>query len=205
MLDVRNCALAISGHSTPPEEPALDKNATNSPASPRERRFSEPTPVVRTIALPADVGSRSISLQDMVATGVALRSRLDLKIDKNFVGWTPESFSVHSTTSSSINSLDASDSEVPQTEAGLLPSRVALVLSELQKELILLRNDLNLELWISRENVKHIGRLHQIRILSKNAEAERQGLVRAVLNERDTTDVRASPSLINFASTGLRW
>jgi len=46
----------------------------------------------------------------------------------------------------------------------------------LQREVLLLRNELNFELWSSRENVKHIGRLYQDRVLSKTAEMERQGL-----------------------------
>jgi len=46
----------------------------------------------------------------------------------------------------------------------------------LQREILLLRNELNFELWVSRENVKHIGRLYQDHILSRSAEAERQGL-----------------------------
>jgi hypothetical protein len=59
-----------------------------------------------------------------------------------------------------------------------LPSNVIQAISGLQREVLLLRNELNFELWLSRENVRHIGRLYQDQVLSKNAEAERQGLVR---------------------------
>jgi hypothetical protein len=58
-----------------------------------------------------------------------------------------------------------------------LPSHVAQAISDLQREVIHLRNELNFEVWLSRENVRHIGRLYQDQILSKNAEMERQGLV----------------------------
>ena len=60
---------------------------------------------------------------------------------------------------------------------GTLPAHVAQAISALQREVLLLRNDLNLELWTARENVAHIGRLYKDRVLSRNEEAERQGLV----------------------------
>jgi len=47
-----------------------------------------------------------------------------------------------------------------------------------------LKNELNFELWLSRENVQHVGRLYQERILSKNAEVERQGLYNKLRNYR---------------------
>lgn len=47
----------------------------------------------------------------------------------------------------------------------------------LHRQVLILRNELDLELWLSKENIKHIGRLYQDKILSKSAEAERQGLV----------------------------
>jgi len=53
---------------------------------------------------------------------------------------------------------------------------VSQAISGLQREILLLRNDLNFELWLSRENSKHIGRLYQDQILMRTAETERQGL-----------------------------
>ncbi|KAJ7136538.1 pyrroline-5-carboxylate reductase dimerization-domain-containing protein [Mycena crocata] len=52
----------------------------------------------------------------------------------------------------------------------------SLAISGLQREVLLLRNELNFELWLLRENVKHVGRLYQDRVLSRDAEVERQGL-----------------------------
>lgn len=58
-----------------------------------------------------------------------------------------------------------------------LPGHIAEALSHLQREVLLLRNELGLELWLKREYVQHIGRLYQDRLVSKSAELERQGLV----------------------------
>ncbi|KIK59820.1 hypothetical protein GYMLUDRAFT_659968 [Collybiopsis luxurians FD-317 M1] len=49
-------------------------------------------------------------------------------------------------------------------------------ISTLQREILLLRTELNFEMWLSRENMKHIGRLYQDRVVNRNAERERQGL-----------------------------
>jgi hypothetical protein len=61
-------------------------------------------------------------------------------------------------------------------------SQMIQVISALQREVLLLRNELNFELWLSRENIKHIGRLYEDRILAKTAETERQGLVSFIHN-----------------------
>ncbi|KAG6845739.1 hypothetical protein H0H87_005005, partial [Tephrocybe sp. NHM501043] len=62
----------------------------------------------------------------------------------------------------------------PPSEAGSGPEEISphivQIISGLQRELLLLRNELNFELWLSRENVKHIGRLYQDRIQFKSAE-----------------------------------
>ena len=62
-----------------------------------------------------------------------------------------------------------------------MPKHVAQAIAGLQREILLLKNDLNLELWSVRENVTHIGRLYKERVLSRNEEVERQGLVRLFL------------------------
>jgi hypothetical protein len=70
-------------------------------------------------------------------------------------------------TSSPLVPLDSSD----------IPPNVMKALSSQQREILLLKDELAKEQWLSRENVKHIGRLFQDKILAKVAEAERQGLV----------------------------
>lgn len=65
----------------------------------------------------------------------------------------------------------------PPPDETLVPPHIAQAISGLQREVLLLKNDLNLELWTARENVKHIGRLYKERVLSRNEEVERQSLV----------------------------
>ncbi|TRM61869.1 hypothetical protein BD626DRAFT_500788 [Schizophyllum amplum] len=81
--------------------------------------------------------------------------------------------SVSMSRSGSVNCTRPSDTASITTTAD---NRVAQALASLQREVVLLRNELNFELWLSRENVKHIGRLYQDRTLYRSAETERQAL-----------------------------
>ncbi|TBU50853.1 hypothetical protein BD309DRAFT_1025514 [Dichomitus squalens] len=132
-----------------------------------------------------------VSLSEMVATSVALRSGFDVEIVDAPSEWSTTLFPLQPRT----RSPSRNDGESPQPREeggepspgprpsdkatqgdGTVPAHVAQAISALQREILLLRNDLNLELWTARENVAHIGRLYKDRVLSRNEEAERQGL-----------------------------
>ncbi|KAH9946055.1 uncharacterized protein BXZ73DRAFT_86256 [Epithele typhae] len=143
---------------------------------------------------PAPGGPLRVSLSDMVATSVALRSGLDVEIVDVPSSWAATLFPQPGTRSpsrstrpdregSQADDESASDAlglqDREQYGDGTLPPHVAQALSALQREVLLLKNDLNLELWTARENVKHIGRLYKERVLSRNEEDERQSLAGA--------------------------
>ena len=132
----------------------------------------------------------------MVATSVALRSGLDFEIVDAPSSWTYSLFPQAGTRSPSRAEGELSASQPAEDNGhagehallvqecgtdGSLPPHVAQAISGLQREVLLLKNDLNLELWTSRENVKHIGRLYKERVLSRNEEVERQNLVSCAL------------------------
>lgn len=136
-----------------------------------------------------------VSLADMVATSVALRSGLNVEVVDAPSSWSTTLFPHAGTRSPSRSRREPSQSGVESTgteaEVGTvlvapereglsddaLPPHVAQAISGLQREVLLLKNDLNLELWTARENVRHIGRLYEERVLSRNEEVERQSLV----------------------------
>ncbi|KAI0831375.1 hypothetical protein BC628DRAFT_1311767 [Trametes gibbosa] len=127
-----------------------------------------------------------ISLTQMVATSVALKSGLDVEIVDPSPAWSAVLFPLQSRTRSS--SRDSPQSSEDQVEAPTTPSQLehegyengslpfAQAISSLQREVLLLKNELNLELWTTRENVKHIGRLYKERVLSRTEEDERQSM-----------------------------
>lgn len=140
--------------------------------------------------LPSEQPSRlRISLQEMIATSVALKSGIDIEVDDapTTAAWTgtlaehssrARSPSRVSTASASIRSPSPAPphSQEASGEDGI-PQNVALAIAGLQREVLVLRCELNFELWMARENVKHTGRLYQDRVVSRTAEVERQGLV----------------------------
>ncbi|KIJ69236.1 hypothetical protein HYDPIDRAFT_24089 [Hydnomerulius pinastri MD-312] len=177
MLDVRNTALGSrhfhsEGTSTTPDI-TVANTLPSIIAIPKEDLSGIPTPHPGHIDLPP--AKTRVSLQNMITTSVALKSNLDVDIESPTTAWSTLLFPPGSS-SPSKGSINLPPESVSGSEGAQLPSHVAEAISSLQREVLLLRNELNFELWLSRENVQHIGRLHQDRILSKNAEVERQGL-----------------------------
>jgi hypothetical protein len=128
-------------------------------------------PCVTPIILSTD--PPQISLQDMITTSVALKSNVKVDITKRW----PSTLFPTIASSPAVSSISLPSEPVSSPKPTDVPAHIIEAIAGLQREILLLRNELNFELWVSRENVKHIGRLYQDRILSRNAEAERQGLV----------------------------
>lgn len=124
-------------------------------------------------------GRFSISLRDIVATSIALKSGVDIEVDVEGSQPTwPDLLSFDSPGKSSISFPPEVKPVKPhQTRDKEIPDHVAGAISALQRKLILINNELNCELWLARRNVEHIGRLKKECELAKSAEGERQGLV----------------------------
>ncbi|KAF8626379.1 hypothetical protein AX15_005029 [Amanita polypyramis BW_CC] len=163
MLDIRNHALGIIEHQSEAElRPKLSSSSHVSIAD-------EPTRSI--VPLYASSGKGSISLQEMVNASVALKSSLNLGKS------VPQLRQSLFTPGLIPSSRDTVRSPPPvETKDQDVPPYALQVMTKLQREVLLLRNELNFELWLSRENIKHIGRLYQDRNVVVSAEAERQGL-----------------------------
>lgn len=168
MLDIRNTALGLRER--------YEAQGTTT----RRRELSTPsisgsddggkTPM-HTMGL--STSETHVSLEDMIATSVALKSNLEPAVAQ----W-PRSIFASSPNSPVLPQQPLPVQPSPTQDGETLPSHIAQAISGLQREVLLLRNELNFELWLSRENIKHVGRLYRDRILSRDAEVERQGLVR---------------------------
>ncbi|KAI6109578.1 Hamartin protein-domain-containing protein [Pisolithus sp. B1] len=133
-----------------------------------------PTPHPDRLALSSS--KLRLSLQDMITTSVALKSNREVDIGDPMTAKWPSLLFTPSGDSPSKTNVDLPSEPGNTCDSSQLSGRVGEVVAQLQREVLLLRNELNFELWLSRQNVQHIGRLHQDRVLSKNAEVERQGL-----------------------------
>lgn len=59
-----------------------------------------------------------------------------------------------------------------------ISAETRLLLAALKREVLLLRNELNFELFLKQQHLQHIGRLHREHVLDSSVEAERQQLVK---------------------------
>ncbi|KAF9566237.1 hypothetical protein CPC08DRAFT_703975 [Agrocybe pediades] len=168
MLDVRNLAVGLQGRYHPGD------TSTSLQPLPREGPDFDDLPTRFLKPIDLSSGRAVISLQDMINTTVALKSNIDLQVIQPTSQWPQSIFSTTSTAPAEDEESDPVAMAVASFDQD--PNNVAQAISGLQREILLLRNDLNFELWLSRENAKHIGRLYQDRILMRTAEAERQGL-----------------------------
>ncbi len=192
MLDVRSASLGVREQVLANVSTLSSGMVFNRPPYPpvQPASLSSSTQSGSSLAIahlePVSSSRLRISLQEMISTSIALKSGLDVEV-VDFpasVAW-PAILGDHgarphspsrSTASASIRSASPEVTLQHESDEGM-PSHVALAIAGLQREVLMLRSELNFELWMARENVKHIGRLYQDRVLSRTAEMERQGLV----------------------------
>ena len=167
LLELRHSHLAWQGSSVPEAASPAEANDNVTAPPPLLVDTSDTglgsmnsTPPMRTVKIPS---KPRVSLQDMVNTSIALKSHLDVDIVDPTPIWPYALFPSEA---------------VPQSPGKPEPgSSVIQAITGLQREVLLLRNELNFESWLTRENVRQIGRLFEQRIMSRNAEVERQNLV----------------------------
>jgi hypothetical protein len=181
MLDVRNTALGSKQFCADIASAAAEPSLLDSTTIFDGDTSTAPTPHPGYVELPS--AKPRVSLESMITASVALKSNLDVEIEAPTAAWSSLLFPAGSN-SPTKRAFDVPSE--PNTYNEQLPSHIAQGISGLQREVLLLRNELNFELWLSRENVKHIGRLYQDRILSKNAEVEQQGLVCVLFSNHST-------------------
>lgn len=191
MLDLRNLVVALQARYIPemdqvPSSNYSDASQTEQAEDNQDTDAANGPRFLRPINLSS--GKAVLSLQDMIDTTIALKSNPQLEVIHPSTQWPHALFttqSISSTSTSTSTSTPSSSLSSSSTPIPLIPTthedknalHVAQAISGLQREVLLLRNDLNFELWLSRENAKRIGQLYLDRILVKAAEVERQGLV----------------------------
>lgn len=205
MLDVRSASLGLREQLF--SQSSLLSSGRRDVRPPLSTEAMSPLPIVQVLSSSAESNASSvlaplqaahaaslpmqISLQEMISTSIALKSGLDIEVvdTPSEPGWATtlvekqsqartRSPSRKSIASVSVRSHTPDAPRAAQNEDGV-PSHIAFAIAGLQREILMLRSELNFELWMARENVKHIGRLYQDRVVSRTAEVERQGLVRA--------------------------
>ncbi|KAJ3478297.1 hypothetical protein NLI96_g9847 [Meripilus lineatus] len=205
MLYVRNASLGLREYALA-NNTSTPKPLTPPPPSlpHQESGYISDSPILATLSSSVDSSVSSVlshlpqpmpitkprvSVKDMIMTSIALKSGLDIDIVDPVPSWptvhfqgphlsplpqTPASSSQTGSETPVVAGRFASGSG--DNDDNEVPTHVAQAIAELQRERLLLRSELNFELWMARENVKHIGRLYQDRVISRNSEMGRQAL-----------------------------
>ncbi|CAG8490766.1 26429_t:CDS:10 [Dentiscutata erythropus] len=119
--------------------------------------------------------SQAISIQEIMDVHQALKSGVEI-----VVGDDPWDSKIISSNSISSTSPPDSNLSVPQSLGPLSNAQASVAF--LQREVMLLRNELNFELYLKQQHLQHIGRLHRDHVLDISAEAERHNLYNACKN-----------------------
>lgn len=62
-------------------------------------------------------------------------------------------------------------------EESATSSEQNMLIAALKREVLLLRNEMNFEMFLKQQHLQHIGRLHREHVMDTSVEAERQQLV----------------------------
>lgn len=177
-MDIRNAAIGIQQN-----RPAILTHKPSIealPNTPPHGSTSDSSRVAETIHRH---GRYRVSMQDIITTSVALKSGLDIEVadEDSTAAWPNVLYSSMASPGRRSISLPPDSASVrshtSHNEHTELPSHVAEAVSGLQRQLLLLSNELNLELWLARKNAQFITHLNQDRSVALHAEGERQGLV----------------------------
>ncbi|EIN07442.1 hypothetical protein PUNSTDRAFT_105179 [Punctularia strigosozonata HHB-11173 SS5] len=169
MLDVRNAGLAVR------QSPQNKRRGTQAVDATTFEAEDSNTPRVHSLNIQEDTRPH-VSLRTMIDTALMLKSGEEVEVVDPVPGWPSTTILSSHATRARRNDQYANAVHEEDYEGEELSSRALQTVSNLQREILLLRNELNFEVWLSRENVKHIGRLYKNHILTKDAEVEQQGL-----------------------------
>ncbi|GAA5801571.1 hypothetical protein HPULCUR_007019 [Helicostylum pulchrum] len=109
--------------------------------------------------------TKPIMITSIVALHKALKSGAEVLVGDDIWDAGVAPTSTHNTLEEQVtsSSLDIS-------------AETKLLLAALKREVLLLRNELNFELFLKQQHLQHIGRLHREHVLDSSVEAERQQL-----------------------------
>lgn len=111
--------------------------------------------------------SKPVMITNIVALHKALKSGAEVLVGDDVWDAGLEPTNTNSEGGNTTQNLKLSD----------MSSETKLLLAALKREVLLLRNELNFELFLKQQHLQHIGRLHREHVLDSSVEAERQQLV----------------------------
>lgn len=88
----------------------------------------------------------------------------------------PITLTVSAATADELRANHGNTSETSLASSNISPE-TRLLIAALKREVLLLRNELNFELFVKQQHLQHMGRLHREHMVDSSVEAERQRTV----------------------------
>ena len=139
---------------------------------------------------PASAGSspHGVSLPEIAVRSHTMRANLGIDSGHATPVWpslfnAPSSFNgtpvMHSLNLPPPRPSTTDDDSGGESEAAppALSQTATEIISDLQQKLLQVQTELQFELWLKREKLRHVGRLHEDHVMTRRAELERQQLV----------------------------
>jgi hypothetical protein len=147
-------------------------------------------PAAETRSMGEDTASSSqrsrVSVREMIATTIALKSGADLEIVDPPGHWLPEPTLLTADVTSPPSSVPLVETlaipTAPSDAGEGLRAKALQAVAILQRESLLLRNELNYQLWLKRGLLQNVARLQQERVAAFKSDLEMQHLVRENLS-----------------------
>ncbi|GAN05785.1 conserved hypothetical protein [Mucor ambiguus] len=120
--------------------------------------------------------NRPYMISNIVTLHKALKSGAEVLVGDDVWDAAAEPTPTTTTPSTPITSTTTPSSTDQPIDISGMSSETRLLLAALKREVLLLRNELNFELFLKQQHLQHIGRLHREHVLDTSVEAERQQL-----------------------------
>ncbi|KAI7885139.1 hypothetical protein K492DRAFT_124197 [Lichtheimia hyalospora FSU 10163] len=112
------------------------------------------------------------TVQNILDMHQALRSGTEVLIGDDV--WVyPITLTVSAATAEELRANHGNTSETSLASSNISPE-TRLLIAALKREVLLLRNELNFELFVKQQHLQHMGRLHREHMVDSSVEAERQ-------------------------------
>ncbi|KAG8685131.1 hypothetical protein FRC09_014943, partial [Ceratobasidium sp. 395] len=162
LLDIQNAQRGVTGHSIAYYVPPTPRGSSNPTLHP-------PSSNPLNLPLPPSPAEPQVEHSSRRSSGDNSRKSLQIMIDTHAALTTPIPLAPVPLPGTLDN---------PESETQVRPKYIVAeeALSILQRDVLMLRNQLNFEVYLKELVQQHIGRLHRDTIVSRSEEAERQGL-----------------------------
>jgi hypothetical protein len=187
-LDLTNAASRVAFSASNEEDhelenkqlDLLDENLWCDEKDEENNELQKEEPIQTHLDEPSTNNSKSYMITNIVTLHKALKSGAEVLVGEDI--WDAGMELTPSVAANDTTATAPSPTATEQTiDSRDMSQETKLLLAALKREVLLLRNELNFELFLKQQHLQHIGRLHREHVLDTSVEAERQQLVSNII------------------------